>query len=155
MVHKQNTLLNECEILYQDSLALCQSPYANFLISSIYQFFLGDVEHVGFKLLGLKWLPVLTQLQAQELSPYEVGEPLFHSSLDILMSSPALVCALKRKDASACLRKLLPYDYPGNLSVLISSTLEVTYRQASLFFKHEMIYGKIVDCCMLCKYAIK
>lgn len=92
---------------------------------------------------------MLTQLQAQELSPYEGLEQLFHSSLEILMSSPALLCALRRRDALACLRKLLPYDYPGNLSVLMSSTPEVTFRQASLFFKHETIYGKVVECCML------
>ncbi|XP_026203624.1 uncharacterized protein LOC113153922 isoform X2 [Anabas testudineus] len=100
----------------------------------------GDVEHEAFKLLGLKWLPVLTQLQAQELSPYEVGEQLFHSSLAVLTSSPVLLCALRRRDAFASLRKFLPHDYPGNLSVLMSSTPEVTFRQASLFFNHEMIY---------------
>ncbi|XP_026181938.1 uncharacterized protein LOC113141620 [Mastacembelus armatus] len=97
--------------------------------------------HAEFQLLGLKWLPVLTRLQANEVSPYEVGELLFHSSVDKLMSSPALVCALRRMDAFASLRKLLPLDYPGNLSVLMSPTPEVAFRQASLFFEDETIFG--------------
>lgn len=117
-------------------------------------FNLGDVRHAGFKLLGLKWLPVLTRLQAQELSPYEVGEQLCHGSQEILMSSPALVCALRQMDACAPLQKLLPHDCPGNLSVLLSPTPEVAFRQASLFFfDHEMIPGKFVECCL--KHAIR
>ncbi|XP_068584129.1 dynein axonemal assembly factor 8 isoform X2 [Cebidichthys violaceus] len=97
-------------------------------------------EPEGFELLGLKWLPALTRLQAQELSPYEVGQQLCQDSLNYLMPSPALVCALKRLDAFPSLRKLLPLDYPGNLSVLMSPTPEVAFRQASLFFfEHEMI----------------
>ncbi|XP_051243484.1 dynein axonemal assembly factor 8 isoform X2 [Dicentrarchus labrax] len=100
----------------------------------------GDVQRTGFELLGLKYLPVLTRIQAQELSPYEVGEQLCHNSLDNLMPSPALVCALRRVDGFALLRKLLPHNYPGNLSVLMSPTPEVAFRQASLFFfEHETI----------------
>ncbi|XP_040918192.1 dynein axonemal-associated protein 1 [Toxotes jaculatrix] len=99
-----------------------------------------DIQHAPFKLLGLKWLPTLTRLQAQELSPYEVGEPLCHGSQDSLMTSPALVCALGRMNAFASLEKLLPHDYPGNLSVLMSPTPEVAFRQVSLFFfEHEII----------------
>ncbi|XP_042360295.1 dynein axonemal assembly factor 8-like [Plectropomus leopardus] len=94
----------------------------------------------GFELLGLKWLPALTRLQAQELSPYEVGEQLCQDSLKKLMSSPALLCALRRVDAFASMRNLLPHDHPGNLGVLMSPTPEVAFRQASLFFfEHEMI----------------
>ncbi|KAK5855870.1 hypothetical protein PBY51_007508 [Eleginops maclovinus] len=100
----------------------------------------GGVQHKGFQLLGLKWLPALTRLQAQELSPYEVGEQLYPDSLDTLMSSPALVCALRRVDAFASLRHLLPHDYPGNLSAVMSPTQEVAFRQSSLFFfQHEMV----------------
>ncbi|XP_076608322.1 dynein axonemal assembly factor 8 [Chaetodon auriga] len=94
----------------------------------------------GFELLGLKCLPALTRFQAQELSPYEVGEQLCHNSLYSLMSSPVLVCALRRVEAFVSLRNLLPHDYPGNLSVLMSPTPAVAFRQASLFFfEHEMI----------------
>lgn len=112
------------------------------------------MRHAGFVLLGLKCLPALTRLQAQELSPYEVGEQLYHDSLDNLMSSPALVCALRRVDAFVSLRKLLPHDYPGNHGVLMSPTPEVAFRQASLFFfEQEMIPGKFVECCI--KHAIR
>ncbi|XP_068434963.1 dynein axonemal assembly factor 8 [Clinocottus analis] len=99
----------------------------------------GDEQHTGFKLLGLKWLPALTRLQAQELNPYEVGQRLCRDSVDRLMAAPALVCALKRADAFALLRKLLPQDYPANLSVLMSPTPEVAFRQTSLFFFEQEI----------------
>ncbi|KAK2833238.1 hypothetical protein Q5P01_017127 [Channa striata] len=100
----------------------------------------GSAERTGFKVLGLKWLPVLTQLQAQELSPYEVGEQHFHNSLDSLMSRPALVCALRGKAIFASLRKLMPHNYPGNLSILMSPTPQVAFRQASVFFEHGTIH---------------
>jgi len=97
-------------------------------------------------LLALKWLPALTRLQAQELSPYEVGEKLYNDSLDSLMGPPALLCALRRVDAFASLRNLLPHDYPGNLSILMSPTQEVAFRQTSLFFcQNEMIAGRFVQ----------
>lgn len=104
-------------------------------------------QHTGFELLCLKHLPALTRLQAQELSPYEVGEQGYRGSLDILMPSPALVCALKQQDAFASLRKLLAHDDLGDLCVLMSPTPEVAFRQASLFFfQHDMIPGRLVDC---------
>ncbi|KAG8006843.1 hypothetical protein GBF38_022885 [Nibea albiflora] len=56
----------------------------------------GEGQHARLKLLGLKYLPALSRFQAQELSPYEVGEQLYLDSLDNLMSSPALVCALRQ-----------------------------------------------------------
>ncbi|CAI5675903.1 unnamed protein product [Oreochromis niloticus] len=100
----------------------------------------GDEQHARFRLLSLKYLPVLTRLQAQELSPYEVGDPLCYTSTETLMSSPALACALRGFVDFSSLRKLLPHDYPQSLSVLMSPTPEVALRQASLFFfEHEMI----------------
>ncbi|XP_074552965.1 dynein axonemal assembly factor 8 isoform X2 [Halichoeres trimaculatus] len=94
----------------------------------------GDV----FQLLGLKFLPALTLPQARELTPYEVGEQLRNDSVNNLMSSQVLVCALSRVEAVASLRKLLPHDYPAN--ILVSATPEVAFRQASVFFfEHEMI----------------
>ncbi|XP_041735691.1 dynein axonemal assembly factor 8 isoform X4 [Coregonus clupeaformis] len=100
----------------------------------------GEVWEDGFELLALKWLPTLSREQAREVSPYEVGDRLWQSSLVGLTSSPALVCALRRVDAFATLRRLLPRDYTGNLNILMSPTPELAFRQASLFFSHgEMI----------------
>ncbi|KAF7659044.1 hypothetical protein LDENG_00004240 [Lucifuga dentata] len=100
----------------------------------------GNVRHTGFELLALKWLPALTRPQAKELSPYEVGEPLWCGSLDSLTSHPVLVFALRRQDAFASLQNLLPNDHTCNMNVLMSATPEVAFRQASvLFFKHDMI----------------
>ncbi|CAB1341786.1 unnamed protein product [Coregonus sp. 'balchen'] len=101
---------------------------------------IGEVWEDGFELLALKWLPTLSREQAREVSPYEVGDRLWQSSLVGLASSPALVCALSRVDAFATLRRLLPRDYTGNLNILMSPTPELAFRQASLFFSHgEMI----------------
>lgn len=89
---------------------------------------------------------MLTRFQAQELSPYEVGEQLVYSSVDALMSSPALVCALRGTDAFVSLRALLPHSYPHSLSVLMSPTPEMALRQTRLFFSdHEIIPGA---CCV-------
>ncbi|XP_037834509.1 uncharacterized protein LOC108243695 isoform X2 [Kryptolebias marmoratus] len=100
----------------------------------------GDKGHAGFELLGLKWLPRLTQLQAQELSPYEVGEQHYRRSVINLMSSSALVCALNGIDAFSTMKKLFLLSSPSSLSVLMSPTPELALRQASLFFfEHELI----------------
>ncbi|XP_066530842.1 dynein axonemal assembly factor 8 isoform X2 [Hoplias malabaricus] len=106
-------------------------------ISLLHKVIRGDVTGVGeerFELLALKWLPTLSQRQAQELSPFEVGDRLWKSSVASLASSPALVCALRRLEAFKTLQRLLPQNYPGNLSVLMSPTPQTTFRQASLFF---------------------
>ena len=40
----------------------------------------------GFELLGIKWLPSLNPLYAKELTPYEVGDKEWKSSLQGLSS---------------------------------------------------------------------
>ncbi|XP_036421409.1 uncharacterized protein LOC118804902 [Colossoma macropomum] len=107
-------------------------------ISLLHNVISGDVAggagEERFELLALKWLPTLSLRQAQELSPFEVGDRLWQSSVASLASSPALVCALRRLQAFGTLRRLLPQDYPGNLSALMSPTPEMAFRQAALFF---------------------
>ncbi|KAF4115819.1 hypothetical protein G5714_003308 [Onychostoma macrolepis] len=88
----------------------------------------------GFELLALKWEPKLSQQQAQELSPFEIGEKEWQNSLQSLTSTPALVMALRRVRAFITLRRLLPQNYPGNLHVLMSPTPETAFRQTCLFF---------------------
>ncbi|KAM6379269.1 dynein axonemal assembly factor 8 [Pluvialis apricaria] len=97
----------------------------------------------GFELLGLKWLPHLTRHQAREITPFEVGDTFWQRSLDILMSNPVLVCALRRIDAfkvladelkrlTQCREKL---SKSGSLlQTVMALTPEVTFRQAVLFF---------------------
>ncbi|XP_026786019.3 dynein axonemal assembly factor 8 isoform X3 [Pangasianodon hypophthalmus] len=100
----------------------------------------GGVGEDRFELLALKWLPTLSWQQAQELSPFEVSERQWHNSVVSLVSCPALVCAVRRPQAFTNMQRLLPQDYPGDLSVLMSSTPEMAFRQATLFFtKTEMI----------------
>ncbi|CAL8303223.1 unnamed protein product [Merluccius merluccius] len=91
----------------------------------------------GFELLDLTWLPALTGRQARELSPYEVGEELWPRSLGSLTAAPALVCALRRAEAFAALRRFLPRGRDrdaGRLDALMSPTPELAFRQAQLFF---------------------
>ncbi|KAM4531385.1 dynein axonemal assembly factor 8 [Odontesthes bonariensis] len=130
------------------TLTLCgkdMSQNLNLLHRVLTQGSEGDTRHAGLELLGLKWLPVLTRHQAQELSPYEVGEQLFQKSVEDLMSTSALVCALRAIDAFSSTRKRLLLSYPHNLTVLMSPTPEVALRQASLlFFDHEIILDRQV-----------
>ncbi|XP_048049656.1 dynein axonemal assembly factor 8 isoform X2 [Megalobrama amblycephala] len=93
----------------------------------------GD-EAAGFELLALKWEPKLSQRQAQELSPFEIGDREWQSSVQSLTSTPALVLALRRVRAFITLRRLLPQNYPGNLHILMSPTPETAFRQTCLFF---------------------
>ncbi|XP_066545119.1 dynein axonemal assembly factor 8 isoform X2 [Amia ocellicauda] len=86
----------------------------------------------GFELLALKWLPVLSDPQACEVSPFEVGDQQWRGSLAALASAPALVCALRRVDAFAFLYRLLQ-DCGAGLAVM-SPTPQLAFRQAAHFF---------------------
>ncbi|KAM6054412.1 LOW QUALITY PROTEIN: dynein axonemal assembly factor 8 [Chlamydotis macqueenii] len=97
----------------------------------------------GFELLGLKWLPHLTPRQATEITPFEVGDTFWRSSLDTLMSNPVLVCALRRINAFSVLEDALKrltqcrekLSKSGGLpQTVMALTPEVTFRQAVLFF---------------------
>ncbi|XP_041856311.1 dynein axonemal-associated protein 1 isoform X3 [Melanotaenia boesemani] len=125
------------------TLALCGKDMCqnlNLLHRVLAEGLKGHEQRAKFELLGLKWLPLLTQLQAQELSPFEVGERFFYGSVDKLMSSSALVCVLRGKDAFSSMRNLLQLNGHNNLTVLMSPTPEVALRQVSLFFfEHELI----------------
>uniref|UniRef100_A0AAV2KKY6 Uncharacterized protein n=1 Tax=Knipowitschia caucasica TaxID=637954 RepID=A0AAV2KKY6_KNICA len=94
----------------------------------------------GFDVLGLKWLHTLSRLQAQEVSPYEVGEKSSVSALVTLTSSPALVCALRQKHAVFALKNVLHRQPTGDLAILMSPTPQVANRLCALFFfEHELI----------------
>ncbi|XP_072125360.1 dynein axonemal assembly factor 8 isoform X1 [Mobula birostris] len=97
----------------------------------------------GFELLGLKWLPRLSRSQAKELTPYEVGDRHWQESIDCLLSSPALVCVLRRVDAFNALAEILNVDVRqlkggmDNLEKVMSPTPELAFRQAALFFTNK------------------
>ncbi|GFO29901.1 nucleoside diphosphate kinase [Plakobranchus ocellatus] len=59
------------------------------------------------ELLGLKWTPGLTMHQAKELSPYEVGDRRWKSSVKQLASEPALALALRGVDIFSRLRLII------------------------------------------------
>ncbi|XP_060117009.1 dynein axonemal assembly factor 8-like [Heteronotia binoei] len=103
-----------------------------------------------FELLALKWLPCLTRTQTKETTPFEVGDKHWHTSINALMSSPALICALRGIGAFAGLAEILraqtlpgskPKPYPDGLWRVMSSTPETAYRQAVLFFTKEDFVG--------------
>ncbi|KAM4697735.1 dynein axonemal assembly factor 8-like [Rhinophrynus dorsalis] len=95
-------------------------------------------RHQGFEVLGLKWLPVLSRLQAKEITPYEVGDRSWRESVDQLMSNPALVCALRRSHAFTVLantiRELVPTSSRGPQQLIVSPTPETAFRQAAVIF---------------------
>ncbi|XP_078519163.1 dynein axonemal assembly factor 8 isoform X2 [Lissotriton helveticus] len=102
----------------------------------------GDCDS-GFELLGLKWLPSLSRSQAKEITPFEVGDKPWQQSIDQLVSSPALICVLRRINAFAALAETLKEltspasklgGSHGRLQRVMSSTPEMAFRQAALFF---------------------
>ncbi|XP_064886968.1 dynein axonemal assembly factor 8 isoform X6 [Columba livia] len=99
--------------------------------------------YLGFELLGIKWLPHLTGLQAREITPFEAGDTSWQRSLDILMSNPVLVCALRQINAfkvlADALKRLMqcrekPSESGSLLQTVMALTPEVTFRQAIFFF---------------------
>ncbi|XP_059834817.1 dynein axonemal assembly factor 8 [Hypanus sabinus] len=103
---------------------------------------IGDSKENGsFELLGLKWLPHLSRNQAKELTPYEVGDRHWQESIDCLVSSPALVCVLRRVDAFNALAEILNVRQlkggMDNLEKVMSPTPELAFRQAALFFTNK------------------
>ncbi|KAM5151804.1 dynein axonemal assembly factor 8-like, partial [Mantella aurantiaca] len=92
----------------------------------------------GFEVLGLKWLPSLSRLQAKEITPYEVGDRQWQSSIDQLTSNPALVCALRRIHAftslAEAIKQVVPITGKTQTQLIMSTTPEVAYRQAVLIF---------------------
>ncbi|OCT64336.1 dynein axonemal-associated protein 1 [Xenopus laevis] len=94
--------------------------------------------HDGFELLGLKWLPSLSRLQAKEITPYEVGDRPWQRSIEHLISNPALLCALRRSNAFAVLqhtiKQLAPTLGMEHPQLIASATPEIAFRQAALIF---------------------
>ncbi|XP_073504372.1 dynein axonemal assembly factor 8-like isoform X3 [Phyllobates terribilis] len=95
-------------------------------------------ECQGFELLGLKWMPSLSLVQATEITPYEVGEHLWQESVGQLASNPALVCLLRRVQAFSKLADVIKHLVPRTGKCpgpfFMSATPEVAFRQAVHFF---------------------
>ncbi|XP_054067001.1 dynein axonemal assembly factor 8 [Rissa tridactyla] len=98
---------------------------------------------LGFELLGLKWLPHLAPCQAREITPFEAGDASWRRSLEILMSNPVLVCALRGINAFKALADALKrltqcrenLSKSGSLlQTVMALTPEVAFRQAAFFF---------------------
>ncbi|XP_063790850.1 dynein axonemal assembly factor 8-like isoform X3 [Pseudophryne corroboree] len=92
----------------------------------------------SFEVLGVKWLPCLSRLQAKEITPYEVGDRPWQASVDQLTSTPALVCALRQVHAFTTLanaiRELVPTTGKLQAQLIMSATPEIAFRQAALIF---------------------
>ncbi|CAH2307561.1 Polycomb group ASXL1 [Pelobates cultripes] len=91
-----------------------------------------------FEVLGLKWLPRLSRLQAKEITPYEVGDRPWQKSVEQLTSNPALLCALRRVYAFTTLehaiRELSSMTDKKLPQLIMSATPEIAFRQAALIF---------------------
>ncbi|XP_073218933.1 dynein axonemal assembly factor 8 isoform X8 [Lepidochelys kempii] len=106
----------------------------------------------GFELLSLKWLHRLTRSQAKEVTPFEVGDTSWQRSINMLMSSPALICALRRVSAFGVLAETLKKltllgdktnTNTSDLQRVMALTPEMAFRQAVLFFTEKEF---IADC---------
>ncbi|XP_077985176.1 dynein axonemal assembly factor 8-like [Glandiceps talaboti] len=105
----------------------------------------------GLELLGIKWLPALTTIQAKEITPFEVGDRLWQTSIHSLMSSPTLICVFRGINAFQQLHSVLniPKSVTGlkttlrssPLTTLMSPSAEVAYRQAAMFFHDRELYA--------------
>jgi hypothetical protein len=51
-----------------------------------------NYSHEGFEILGIKWLPSLSNNQAKELTPYEIGDKHWKASIHTLTSGKLSVC---------------------------------------------------------------
>ncbi|XP_030067786.1 thioredoxin domain-containing protein 3 homolog isoform X1 [Microcaecilia unicolor] len=100
-------------------------------------------SNTRFELLGLKWLPRLSQSQSKEITPFEVADIPWQRSIDQLASTPALICALRGINAFVCLAERLKVltsvvgklsSSHGKLHSVMSLTPEMAIRQAALFF---------------------
>ncbi|XP_050824006.1 dynein axonemal assembly factor 8 isoform X8 [Gopherus flavomarginatus] len=126
-----------CQILHPGFLKQAQNP---------------EGLDPGFELLSLKWLPQLTRSQAKEVTPFEVGDTSWQRSINMLMSSPALICALRRVNAFGVLAEMLkkltllgdkPSTNTSDLQRVMALTPEMAFRQAVLFFTEKEF---ISDC---------
>ncbi|XP_039248438.2 dynein axonemal assembly factor 8-like [Styela clava] len=105
----------------------------------------------GFELIALKWLPSLNGMQANELTPYEVGTPAWHESIPILQSSPVMLCVLRRVNAFEVLEDAMRIPrYSCSMSDVVfnaekfthvmSITPEIAYRQMKVFFSDKELF---------------
>nr|DBA19356.1 TPA: hypothetical protein GDO54_015207 [Pyxicephalus adspersus] len=92
----------------------------------------------GFEVLGLKWLPRLSRLQAKEITPYEVGDRHWQSNIEQLTTNPALICALRRTHAftylAQAIKQVVPVTGKTQSQLIMSATPEIAFRQAVLIF---------------------
>ncbi|XP_071958654.1 dynein axonemal assembly factor 8-like [Antedon mediterranea] len=103
----------------------------------------------GIELLGMKWLPSLTSAQAKEMTPFEVGDRHWHSSLQTLTSNPVVINVMRGVDAFQRLRSILRINLnmpisrsqPPCLEKLISPTAELAYRQTVVFFSDRELFS--------------
>ncbi|KAM8960394.1 dynein axonemal assembly factor 8-like [Pelodytes ibericus] len=95
-------------------------------------------EFPKFELLGLKWMPGLSRLQAKEITPYEVGDGPWQRSVEQLTSNPALLCVLRRVNGfntlKQAIQELVPLADRGPPQLIMSATQEIAFRQAALTF---------------------
>ncbi|KAK7479411.1 hypothetical protein BaRGS_00029328 [Batillaria attramentaria] len=111
------------------------------------------LRFTDFELLGLKWLPHMTPLQAREVTPYEIGDKDWKMSVQFLSSAPAVVFAFRGINV---FKKLEPFvslrDQTSNTSSasphckaphptrLMSRNTEEAYTLIRLFFSSSELF---------------
>nr|KAG5693907.1 hypothetical protein BaRGS_014348 [Batillaria attramentaria] len=111
------------------------------------------LRFTDFELLGLKWLPHMTPLQAREVTPYEIGDKDWKMCVQFLSSAPAVVFAFRGINV---FKKLEPFvslrDQTSNTSSasphckaphptrLMSRNTEEAYTLIRLFFSSSELF---------------
>ncbi|XP_033096737.1 uncharacterized protein LOC117101002 isoform X3 [Anneissia japonica] len=103
----------------------------------------------GVELLGFKWLPLLTSAQAKEITPFEVGDRHWHSSLKFLTANPVVICIMRGINAFQRVQTFLGIHLSAqsassnsqSLEKLLSPTAELAYRQTVIFFSDRELFS--------------
>ncbi|XP_074653052.1 dynein axonemal assembly factor 8-like [Tubulanus polymorphus] len=102
----------------------------------------------GFELLGMKWLSGLTPNQARELTPYEVGDKNWKSSIHTLTSEPAMILVVRGENAFQRVENIIVpksiYQVTDSnlpLDKMMSATPELAYRYATMFFHERELWS--------------
>ncbi|XP_064651155.1 dynein axonemal assembly factor 8-like [Lineus longissimus] len=106
-----------------------------------------NYSHEGFEILGIKWLPSLSNNQAKVLTPYEIGDRHWKASIHTLTSEPALVLVVRGVNAFQRLSNIIATKTPPQstnhtipLEKLMSPSPELAYDYTTKFFHDRELY---------------
>ena len=96
----------------------------------------------GFELVGLRHINQLTEFQARELCPYQIGDDQFNTSVNDIFSSPVMICILRRLNAITLLNQYKQkVKKSRNLDLIVSTSAVWTHRIILTFFEESELHN--------------